>query len=934
MADSRKEKTENMEEEIHIIELLDLERLQRLLDNFSSMTGLACHVTDQKGAPITDLGNFTDFCLSYTRESEVGRQRCEWCDRYGAEEAWKSGCPNVYFCHAGLIDFSAPILARGRLVGCITGGQVLTSPPHEDRIRRLAAEIGADPDKYWQAAKKIPVVPKAQIDQCSHFLHSLSETISYMAYSRYEIYRSKRQVEKASREIEKAANMKSDFLANMSHEIRTPMNAVIGMAEMALREELPPAARGYLNQIKSSGHNLLGIINDILDFSKIESGKMDIIPVDYEAMSIVHDVANMVMTRLDGKNVELLIDLNPELPRMLLGDNIRIQQVLLNLANNAAKFTEIGSVTISLDFKWLDEENIEFLFAVTDTGLGIKKLDLDRLFKSFQQVDSKRNRNVEGTGLGLAISQRLLRLMNGKIFVESEYEKGSTFSFKVPQKVLDKSPSIKIQGTGVIIAYVHFKKKILEEHLKKDLDRFGIQMTPYEEVRDLEKVLLEDQLLTPPRRQYVFVDESGLNKDMTLFLKAHPGVTGVAVLDFYSTTKLDIPNLKIMRKPIYSMNLGLLFNNQELRYTNHGDELADFDFTAPEARALIVDDNAINVTVAVGLMEPLEMQIDSALSGKTAIERLTERRYDIIFMDHMMPEMDGVETTRIIRRLYPDYADVPILALTANAVDGTKEMFLEEGMNDFIAKPIELRTLIAKIKQWLPPEKIRKGAPKRKKNSDSYGGERLEIGDLDTDYALKLLGGKKLYLSVLSDYYASIKSKTEKIRRLEEEENWPEYTVEVHALKSASRQIGAMALADLAAEMEKAGNAQDVEAIKKHTSEMLWMYQAYEPVIEPFVEERKKDASTATKGEATKNMLLTAFINFRQALEDLDMDRVEAFVQELKQYSYSTESSKYLAALVGAAEEFDMDTCEEVLENWEGFLMGKNKAGGDGHEQD
>ncbi|MBQ9437524.1 MAG: response regulator, partial [Lachnospiraceae bacterium] len=303
---------------------------------------------------------------------------------------------------------------------------------------------------------------------------------------------------------------------------------------------------------------------------------------------------------------------------------------------------------------------------------------------------------------------------------------------------------------------------------------------------------------------------------------------------------------------------------------------------------------------------------------------------DLIFMDHMMPEMDGVETTRIIRRLYPDYDNVPILALTANAMDGTKEMFLEEGMNDFIAKPIELRTLISKVKQWLPAEKVVKGAPKREKKSPESEAEgKLEIGDLDTDYALKLLGGKPLYLSVLSDYYAAINTKSEKIKKLEEEENWPEYTVEVHALKSASRQIGAMALADLAAEMEKAGNAQDAASIHEHTGKMLWMYLSYEPVIRPFVADKvKAEKEKPTKGEASKDMLLTAFINFREALESLDMDNVENFLEELKSYSYSTESSRYLTSLVEAAENYDIDACEETLTNWEDFLTGKSKIGG------
>ncbi|MBQ9438008.1 MAG: PocR ligand-binding domain-containing protein, partial [Lachnospiraceae bacterium] len=634
------------EEEIHIVELLDVERVQRLLDTFADMTGMAALAADAEGVPITEGSNFTEFCMKYTRGTEIGLQRCEWCDRYGAEETWNTGKACAYYCHAGLIDYSAPIVARDKLVGCIMGGQVLTAPPDETRFRKIAREIGVDPDEYWDAVRKVNIVPKEQIDKCAAFLQALAETISTMAYSRYEIYRSKRQVERAAKEIERAANMKSDFLANMSHEIRTPMNAVIGMAEMALREDIPGSARNYLNQIKSSGHNLLAIINDILDFSKIESGKMDIIPVEYEAMSVVHDVSNMVMTRLDGKNVELLIDLDPKLPKYLEGDNIRISQVLLNLANNAAKFTEVGSVTLSLDFKKRQDGMINFEFAVQDTGIGIKKLDLDRLFKSFQQVDSKRNRNVEGTGLGLAISQKLLKLMDGKIFVESEYEQGSTFSFTVPQKVVDETPSIVIKSPEDIRVYSRLAKKILQDHLEKDVKRLGLSFHGFETIPELEGFISEENIAPWAEgalRHYVFFDEAHFGKEELDFVSGHPEITGVLVLEFYSSTKYDLPNLKLMRKPVYTMNLGVLFNDEDLNVVERSAEDVEFDYTAPEARALIVDDNAINVTVAIGLMEPLGMQIDSALSGKNAIEKISERKYDLIFMDHMMPEMDGVE---------------------------------------------------------------------------------------------------------------------------------------------------------------------------------------------------------------------------------------------------------------------------------------------------
>ena len=283
------------------------------------------------------------------------------------------------------MEFAAPITANGKLIGCMIGGQVLTAPLEPEYVRRIARELNVDPDEYVEAAGQIQIRKQEEIDQANNFLYTMAEILSSLAYNKYMAYHS-------NIELEKSANLKSDFLANMSHEIRTPMNAVIGMAEMALREELSPIAREYINQIKNAGKSLLTIINDILDFSKIESGKMDINLVEYEPMSMVSDVANIIMTRLEKKEVELALEVTPHLPHKLLGDPIRIQQVLINLANNATKFTNEGRIILNIEFDTLSPEEIELQVSVEDTGIGIRKEDIPNLFQSFQQLDSKRNR--------------------------------------------------------------------------------------------------------------------------------------------------------------------------------------------------------------------------------------------------------------------------------------------------------------------------------------------------------------------------------------------------------------------------------------------------------------------------------------------------------------------------------------------------------------
>ncbi len=892
----------NMEEEneLYLTNLVDVEVLQRLQDAFAALTGMAALTTDASGKPVTVGSNFTDFCMEHMRKSPVGHTRCEQCDRFGAQETMENGEPALYYCHAGLIDYAAPIMANGELVGCFIGGQVLTSEPQESHIKKTALEVGINPDELYEAAKKVHILSRENIRNASQFLYTIANVLSDMAYGRYLALQ-------ANRDIEKAANMKSDFLANMSHEIRTPMNAVIGMAEMALREDLPPAARDYVNQIKVSGKALLTIINDILDFSKIESGKMDIIPVEYEVLSIINDVSNILVTRLQDKDVELILDISPDIPHKLFGDNIRIKQVLLNIANNAVKFTSQGKVVIHMHSENIGEDKINLCISVEDTGIGIKEEDLGKLFQSFSQVDSKRNRNIEGTGLGLAISKQLTTLMGGEFFVESEYGKGSTFSFNVPQRVIEGKKCLQVKDAENVIALGLVSSRIINDQLAKDCESLGVEYKEFS--LDMEIPDASDG-----KNVFGFVEKSIYTAELEEYIASNPQVTAVLIMDWNDDTELDYPNVLLVKKPLSTLNLAMIFNRESLHYYEDDNQDIDINFVAPDAEVLIVDDNAVNLTVAEGLLEPLKMKIDTALGGKEAIEKISTKHYDIVFMDHMMPELDGIETTHIIRRFHSEYNNVPIIALTANAVDGVKEMFMKEGMNDFVAKPIEFRSFIAKVKQWLPVEKIKpiKGALNDKKPEAD-----IVVGDLDTKTALSMLGSEKLFWSVLKDYYNAIEKKADSIQKKMEQGDWAGYTIEVHALKSSSKQIGAMELSERAAAMEEAGNASEIAVIRECTGTLLEQYRAYIPVLAPFFAEQETDG--AEKPEATREVLLEIFSEMRAAMDELDIDGMEEAFAKLDSYRYDDEGQKLLTRLKGCVDEIDVDACEEVLSAWEGL---------------
>ena len=895
-----------IESELKLTDLIDVESLQKIQDAFSEMSGIASMITDASGTIQTKPSGFTDFCKKYVRNTEEGRKRCQECDRLGVEKAAKAGGSCAYFCHAGLVAFAAPIMAHGHLVGCFIGGQMLTIPPDEEEIRHVAAEIGADADEMVRASQAIRIVDKETVRKVSNALYTIANVLSDIAYSKY-------QVSLTNMELQKTSSMKSDFLANMSHEIRTPMNAVIGMAEMALREDLTPAAREYIGQIKSSGQTLLTIINDILDFSKIESGMMDISDVEYEPMSMINDVSNIIMTRIGSKDLELTVDVNPDLPAGLYGDNVRIKQVMVNIANNAVKFTKAGNVHIKVDFLQTSEDMIELIVSITDTGSGIKESDMSKLFQSFQQLDSKRNRNIEGTGLGLAICKQLVTLMKGKIHVDSIYGKGSTFSFVIPQKVTDIQHSVEKLPKNVVAAGL-LQSDYIAQELAVDLERLGVS---YERLES-EEVL---NRIEENGAGYFFIEQPLFTEAVQYFLKLHPEVKGVLLTNYRSVRSYDLPNLRVVKKPLYILGLANIFNGKEDNAAFSLMEAEDFDFVAPEAEILVVDDNAINLTVAKGLLNPLEMKIETALSGKDAVLMVTDKRYDIIFMDHMMPEMDGVETTRVIRRLLGNNGQVPIIALTANAVEGTAEMFISEGMNDFVTKPIEMRDMISKLRKWLPSEKIEKkkkngGSSVRNIHRDNGGAQmatNIVIDGLDVQKAMGFLGNEELFWSVLKEYYRVIEKKCALIQEYEQKEQWKDYTVEVHALKSASRQIGATDLAYTAEQMEAAGNAGNAALIHKITPGMLEEYMFYKGILAPyFVKEEEEQSGRAAEVEELKAL----FEQMEEAMENLDMDAMEQAIKDMSQYSYSDAQRGIFEKLRNAVEDIDTERCEEIIEEW------------------
>lgn len=900
-------------DELCLPELIDISMLQRIQDSFADMTGMAVVAVDENGAPVTKPSNFTDFCIKYTRTTETGRRRCEECNIKGAKLRSSEGCL-YYDCHAGLVDFAAPIMAGDKMIGGFIGGQILTSPPDLDKFKKIAEEIGVDPDEYANAVKKVNIVSEEKVAKASDFLCTLAFALSSMAYKSYVINSN-------ALEIKKAAQMKSDFLANMSHEIRTPMNAVIGLADLALREEMSPAARDFIHQVKASGKNLLVIINDILDFSKIESGKMDIVETEYMPLSLVNDLTCIINSRIGPKNIEFTMDIPPDLPKNLYGDNVRIHQVLLNLLTNAAKFTNQGEIHLKMEIERFGDNMLNMRVSISDTGIGIKQNDLQKLFTSFQQLDSKRNRNIEGTGLGLVITQQLLRLMHGKISVESEYNKGSTFTIEIPQRIIDDIPAIPKLNRSTSSAIL-ISNPYVEKQLVKDLEWIGSTCIN----------LLENSSLDDLQADFFFVDKPFFSHTVQKFLLDNPSIHCIVLSNYDNIEVVDIPNVKVISKPAYSLSVYNAMGITDIAFDSaDSDNAGGFTFVAPDAHILVVDDNAVNLTVAKGLLEPLHMHIDVAASAAEAIEAIHKVQYDLIFMDHMMPEVDGIEATHIIRRLVPSYNDIPIIALTANAIGGAKKMFIKEGMNDFCAKPIELKDILSKLKKWLPKEKILPA-------TDISGGsvqdipeigaaEKTEkkisnITELDVGPAIKRLGGEKLYRVVLKEYYCAINKKSQVIEAHKDAGRWREYTIEVHSLKSTSRQIGADLLSGLAANLERAGNDGNIDFIIGHTDELLDEYRRLRDILKPYFPECDEDQRDNTAQTADIFGLLE---KMHEALDNFDSLQIDDAVEQMSRFTFEGKQGELFESLKAAAENSDIELCESIVEQWGKLIVGSDE---------
>ncbi|AEF86047.1 sensor histidine kinase with ATPase domain, two fused [Treponema primitia ZAS-2] len=691
-----------------------------------------------------------------------------------------------------------------------------------------------------------------------------------------ELETARLKAEDAAARAEEAAAAKSSFLANTSHEIRTPMNAILGMTEMILRKS--PNSEIYTDamSIKQAGESLLSIINDILDFSKIESGKMELAPAEYYFESLINDVVNIIKVRLGEKHIRFITNVDRNIPAKLYGDMIRIRQVLLNLLSNAVKYTEKGSIKLTVDGTYRGKregEEILLSFEVADTGYGIKETDMDKLFGDFTRFDSHRNGSIEGTGLGLAISRNICRLMGGDITVQSEYGEGSVFSAVIPQKVREEQPIAGLKKTEDKAVLLYERRDVYRDSLVYSLENLG---APYKVTNreglfeELEKDIWPFTFVSPDAADEVrkFIQERNKKTVMVLLAKLEDDEL------FQDTPMISIPAYTVL---IANVLNGVKEIIQEKK--------SSVKFTAPEARILIVDDISTNLNVARGLLSPYKMDITTCTSGKEAVDLVRNTIYDMVFMDHMMPEMDGVEATAAIRSISGDYFNtLPIIALTANAVTGMKEMFLANGFSDYISKPIEIVKMDAMIAKWIPPEKR---IPENSIIAAPVGETTdMKIAGVDTAKGMSMTGGiESAYRKILAVFCKDALDRMSLLENTPGEQELPLFTNSVHALKSASGTIGAAAVSKEAAELEAAGKAGDLALIGKLLPDFYQDLNAVTAQIELVLnEETPSDGRDETQAAGKiPDSCIPLFTELAEVLEQENIGAIRRLLTELEE---------------------------------------------------
>ncbi len=811
-------------------------------------------------------------------------------------------------------------------------------------------------------AKTIPLSSSGDIMQLILYVLSVY-TVSFTAWLTIRMrMQTNEQLYENIRSLEAAEQSKDDFMVNISHEIRTPINAVCGMSEAILQEDIPVGVRKDVIDIQTAGRNLLSTVSNILDYSELESGELELAEESYNITSTITDIINMAVTLENGKKLELIVDCDANLPSNLMGDEQKIRRIVMNLLENAIKFTREGGVVLRISSR-KEEYGINLVVSVKDSGIGIEQADLDRVFTRFSQVDSKRNREESGTGIGLAITKALVRKMGGFITVDSVPGIGSEFQFTIPQKVLDETPIVSIKNKQNLFAacYINMDKfnySVVREGYESCIlhiaEQFGIMFRICKNISELKRRIERENYT------HVFISWEEYCEDQNYFEQLTEKHSVVLILDYGQEARAGSNMLRVY-KPFTVLSIAAVFNGRKVIQRDEQHKDLRHRFIAPEAKVLVVDDNAMNLKVMARLLLPYQIKVTMAGSGQEALDKLGAMEFDCVFLDHMMPEMDGVETLHKIRKLPGAYyQSLSIIAFTANAIGGAREMFLSEGFDDFIAKPIELSVLERMLRRYIPVQKqivldddgktaalfaekedsssavVQEAASvfesvsaaaeesaaavEQEMDSDSHAMAALSRAGIDIQQGISYCGDKEGFREITAMYYKEGTKRRVQLLRLFEEKDWKNYVIAVHALKSNSKGIGANEVSELALGLEMAGKENRIEYIMEHHSQLMERHDALLDALasNTFIHPESNGESEAqeTGGHDFEELLAA----LKEKLDGFESEGLDRILDELAQ-CHMPDTDVSLADLVEGirdkVNDFDFLGALEQLGLWE-----------------
>lgn len=718
---------------------------------------------------------------------------------------------------------------------------------------------------------------------------------------------------------QKAERTKDDFLANISHEIRTPINTIAGMSEILANEDLRDDVREKVQDLQGASRNLVTLVSDMLDFAEIQSGKLELSESSYNLTSTINDIVNIINNQKKNKDIEFILDINTDIPALLVGDEQKLKRAMLNILSNAVKFTEVGCVVLEISCR-RESYGINLCITVRDTGIGIDSSQLHNVFNSFSMVDTKRNRQEGGVGLGLAIAQAIIEKMGGFISVRSRKGEGSEFQIIVPQKVEQYEPMIVLENPQRfnVLVYIDMNqfsiaavKNEYGNNIRNITENLDIVVHVCRNLNELKRRIERNYITHIFITLYEYtMDESYFNE-----LAKHTGV--VIILEETEEYRVHSDDIIRLYKPFYALPVSIILKGGK-RYNNLNREAMNKNmFIAPDAKILIVDDNVINLRVESCLMKNYKFTIDTALSGMEALEKLESKDYDMVFMDHMMPEMDGVDTLHRIRDkagIY--YANIPVIALTANAVAGAKEMLIAEGFQDFLSKPVEIASMHRILEKYLPDAKkiydfeddaidVQSGEavhndheheivyeqPQNPQASVNEPGAETAQEDTAADINEKqgtlYCGSLEDFEDILKIHYEDYEENSQKIQAFYDSKDWKNYVILVHGLKSSMKSVGIMKLSDMCLELEIAGKENRIDYILKNHDIMMAEYARIHDVIGNRLGIRQKVNVDLINIKNLDEDSIAGLLNqFENAVYSFDEEQMLSILNELMDYKY------------------------------------------------